>query len=372
MHDDLLRELLDNPMLAAALENARHDFRVYPAYPRGKSPLYRGWQRAATTKPDHLAKFWKTNPEANVGILCDNLVVLDPDSARGEAALADLDLPPTTTVRARRGSHRYFLGRASAVADLLPGVEARGIGQGVLGAGSVHPSGHEYEWEIPPWEVPPVAIPPVLQHLLDERGAIGPGTHLVTDGTQGYAFEGRRHVYLLKFAGSLRGRFGVLDPLGTLKALNEDQCRPPLPPEEVERIARAASRWRSPPLWITDPASYCCTDPRLSLSARMALYGLVHHANEQGMCHPGIRRQAELAGASTRTVLKALSELERHGRIKIKRRPGRQGNLYTLLDYVPGGAEERQLLVPLPSHARSSVFTGNTFRSAARGQREAA
>ena len=321
--------ILDIPMLGAAVECARHDLPVYAARPRAKAPLYRGWQRAATTKTAYLEEVWRRKPDANVGISCRGITVLDADSQRGVDAVEELDLPPTPTVSTSRGTHYYLLGKAPTIANLLPDVEIRGAGSGVLGAGSVHPTGHVYEWEIPPWEAPPIGIPPEIQHLIDERRAETPTE------TQGFVYEGERNLHLLRMAGSLRGRFGVAELEPVLTALNETQCRPPLPHEEVAKIARSASRWKTAPEWLMDPVGYCFGDTRLSPEARVVLRLLVDHADAEGRCFPGIRRLAKLSGRRPNTVLKTTRELEEAGRVAVDRR--RSGNRYSLTPSLPKG-----------------------------------
>jgi Bifunctional DNA primase/polymerase, N-terminal/Helix-turn-helix domain len=321
------RAALDNPMLGAAVECARHGLPVYPARVKGKAPPHRGWQRAATTKPEHLVKAWGKEPRANVGILCRNLTVLDADSARGVDAVEELGLPATTTVRTARGNHYYFLGRRPTVPGLLPDVEVRGSDSGVLGPGSVHPCGFEYRWEIAPWEVSPVPIPPELGHLLDQRQP----TH--TGVTENFVFEGGRRVHLLRVAGSLRGRYGVPELLPVLQAINDVQCRPRLTEAQVEKIANDASKYPHPPPWIGDPIAYC-DDSRLSTAARLVLRLLVDHACPEGRSFPGIRRLAQLANASPKTVIKSIRELEQVGRVEVSR--SRSGNRYRLLP--AGGA----------------------------------
>jgi hypothetical protein len=332
--------IFENPMLGAAVENARHGLPVYPVRKRGKAPLHKGWQRAATTKVEYLVKVWKREPRANIGIACRHLSVIDADSHRGVDAVEDLGLPATTTVRTARGSHYYFLGRSPTVPNLLPDVEVRGDGSGVLGAGSVHPSGADYMWEIPPWEVPPVGIPIELRHLLEERK----GTSS-TGETEGFVFEGGRRVHLLRVAGSLRGRYGVPELAPVLQAINEAQCRPQLGEAEVEKIARDASKFPFPPPWLADPVGYCFGDDRLSADARIVLSLLVGHADAEGRCFPGIRRLAKLGRISPKTVLAATRELEDSGRIEVDRR--QSGNRY--------------LLAPWGYKGRSSVTAGETL-----------
>lgn len=317
--------VLELPMLGAAVEHARHDLPVYPVAPRNKRPLHRGWQRAATCKIGHLVATWRKTPEANVGVLCRDIVVVDADSERGEDALADLGLPATTTVRTRRGSHLYFAGRAPTLKAILKDVEIRGSGSGVIGAGSIHPTGFEYAWSIPPWEVPPVPLPTVLGELIDAHR----GTTAVDRGTTAYATPGRRNHDLTRLAGSLRGRYGIekLEPV--LQAVNAAWCRPPLSEEEIAKIARSASKWAHPPLWLRDPLIYTCSDARLTTLARVILRLLCDHAHHDGTCFPGQRRLCELTKASRRRVVAAIRELEEAGRISVRRSP--HGNRYTLL-----------------------------------------
>lgn len=317
--------LITSPMLQAALENARYGFPVYPAKPREKRPMYRGWQRAATTDPDRLVEAWSRKPKANIGILCGRgVVVLDADSNRGIDALDELELPPTTAVRTARGEHRYFTGKARSVPDLLSDVELRGDGSGVLGAGSVHPDGTAYEWIIPPWDVSPQPIPEPIRALLSAsrpalEESLGPSPIL----------RGTRNNTLTRIAGSLRGRHGLTDSAlkAALLAINEEQCRPPLREDEVGEIAGSANRWAGPPPWLSDPDFF--VDENLSPRAVLVLRVLADHAKGDGTCHPGIRRLAARTGFTKTTVERALGDLEQLGRISVTR--SYAGNRYTLL-----------------------------------------
>jgi hypothetical protein len=321
------RDQLANPMFAAAVECARHDLPVYPARPRSKQPLWRGWQRGATTKVEHLANIWRNEPNANIGISCRRLLVLDPDSPRGEDAIADLGLPTTTTVKTRRGLHRYFLGSAPTKPNLLPDVEARGTGAGVLGPGSIHPSGFEYAWEIPPWEVPPVGIPPVLAELIwgDQ------GTTLSSPPTDGRIYRGTRHIALVRIGGSLRGVHGIPNVEPTLHAINKSTCVPPLPASHIKPLAKVIERWNGPPPWLADHVTFCFKDERLSGEARIVLDLLVHHANLEGKCFPSLKRLASMAKMSRRRILRAVAELESTNRIEVTRGNRSTPNHYQLL-----------------------------------------
>lgn len=130
---------------------------------RGKHPTG-GWAaQAAIPQSDKTLALWFGAEPRNVGIACgpSGLVVLDEDEL---GALTDLaarlgeTLPATYRVRSARGWHYYFAApedqvignRAGALAvhhiDVRGG---KGGGGYVVGAGSVHVSGHVYTAENP-------------------------------------------------------------------------------------------------------------------------------------------------------------------------------------------------------------------------------
>jgi hypothetical protein len=53
-----------------ALDYARLGWRVFPVVSGGKRPLYRGWQRDATTDPGQIARYWRADPAPNIGVVC--------------------------------------------------------------------------------------------------------------------------------------------------------------------------------------------------------------------------------------------------------------------------------------------------------------
>jgi bifunctional DNA primase/polymerase-like protein/helix-turn-helix protein len=314
--------ILSNPLFAAAVENARHELPVYAARPRSKAPLWRGWQRAATTKVQHLADIWERHPRANVGIACRGLVVLDADSQRAAMEVEELELPPTTTVRTARGAHWYFLGGlAGAMKTTIAGVELRGRGQGVLGAGSVHPSGRLYEWIVPPWEAQPVPLPDEVRRLV-----LQPRSEAALPGEAMRVFPGGRSVHLLRVGAGLRARYGIVDVAPVLEAFNEAQCCPPLPAEKVARLAREAEKLAFAP-WA-DPVRYASAATGVSQIGRHILALLARHADHKGECFPGVRRLSELASTNQRRVVAAIRELESAGWVSVER--SRRGNRYRL------------------------------------------
>lgn len=68
------------PLLAAALRAAATGWAVFPVRPRGKTPAVTDWENAATTDPDRIAAWWRTEAW-NVGLAAgrSGLIVLDLD-----------------------------------------------------------------------------------------------------------------------------------------------------------------------------------------------------------------------------------------------------------------------------------------------------
>lgn len=87
----------------------RHGLPIFRVSKTGKKPAFKGWQAEATNDPDAVAELLEDGH--NIGVKTgDGLLVLDFDS---EDALLRFEmkhgeLPPTLTVRTRKGFHFYF------------------------------------------------------------------------------------------------------------------------------------------------------------------------------------------------------------------------------------------------------------------------
>jgi Bifunctional DNA primase/polymerase, N-terminal len=137
--------------LGWSLALAKRGFRVFPihgydpdtTYEKGpiafaKKAAIEQWQFRATDNPEQIRKWWTENPDYNIGILTNQLLVLDIDIAKGgDVSFAALDLlgplPRTFAVKTQSGgTHLYF--------SLPPHTEVRNsvskIGQGLDVRGS--------------------------------------------------------------------------------------------------------------------------------------------------------------------------------------------------------------------------------------------
>jgi hypothetical protein len=131
-------------MLVEALTLAGRGFRVVPIHTpgpngcscergaacggsTGKHPRLNSWQKDATTDEQKIRAWWRSWPDANIGLVMGGeprLVAVDVDGPEGRATLARLEqqhgsLPETLTSRSGRvdgGEHRFF--RVPAGLDL--------------------------------------------------------------------------------------------------------------------------------------------------------------------------------------------------------------------------------------------------------------
>ncbi|GAA1053563.1 bifunctional DNA primase/polymerase [Dietzia natronolimnaea] len=125
---------------------------VVPVAPRTKQPLITGWMDAATRDLDQIRRWASEHPDANVGVVLREHLVVDVDDAEEFAMwLGDRALPRTMTVLTGRGRHRYYTlpGLAEGLRTTkVPGADLKVSGL-VVGPGSVHPSGATYRLATP-------------------------------------------------------------------------------------------------------------------------------------------------------------------------------------------------------------------------------
>lgn len=169
-------------MLEEALALARQGFRIVPIHtpgPRGcscekgstcggstgKHPRLSAWQIDATSEAETICRWWRSWPDANIGLAmggASRLVAVDIDGPEGLATLTRLEaqhgtLPFTLTSRSGRvdgGEHRFFRVSDGDAVDRLknrashigPKVDIRTTGGQVVAPPSLHKSGNRYAW----------------------------------------------------------------------------------------------------------------------------------------------------------------------------------------------------------------------------------
>jgi hypothetical protein len=142
-------------MLVAALQLAGEGHPVLPL--DGKTPLGGNGLSYATTDAAAITAWWQRWPEANIGLRCDGLCVVDVDGDAGEESLDRLEhrlgpLPLTRAQATGKGRHMLFsapaeLGNSTGPLGQPAGIDLRCGRRGyIVAALSHHPSGRRYRW----------------------------------------------------------------------------------------------------------------------------------------------------------------------------------------------------------------------------------
>ncbi len=273
-------------MLDAALDYARRGMPIFPAHtptadgtcscrkPQcddiGKHPRTLNGLTGATTDPTAIGKWWDMWPLANIAVRTgapSGTVVLDVDPHKGGTdTLADLQarhgtLPDTIrSITGGMGEHIFFRHPGghipNSVGKLGPGIDIRGDGGYIIAAPSLHRSGRRYEWEASSHldDVPLAPAPTWLLALL-RSNTNKAGAAPAQDGGDTIP-EGRRNATLFKTGCAMR-RHGASQAaiLAALLADNAERCNPPLPNEDVHKIARSAAGYPPTP----DAPSFSCS-----------------------------------------------------------------------------------------------------------------
>lgn len=239
----------------------------------GKHPRTPRGLRDATLDPRVAAAWWEKWPTANVGVAtgrASNLVVIDLDvkpalddrpALDGVAELVRLEaahgaLPDTLRSRTGRGGLHLFFAypegveaiRSSAGA-VAPGIDVRAEGGYVVVPPSNHESGAHYVWlnpdvrqlaELPPWLLERVSARRARREKADPGAAATPPVRDLP--------EGKRNAGLTATAGRMRRAGLPVEAIAAaLRVENAQRCKPPLPDDEVDRIASSVGRYEPAP-----------------------------------------------------------------------------------------------------------------------------
>ncbi|MGQ9851700.1 MAG: phage/plasmid primase, P4 family, partial [Aggregatilineaceae bacterium] len=246
--------MTDNNLLQAALSYAARGWPVLPLRPRGKEPLTAHGFKDATTDPAIIVGWWQRWPDANVGIATggpSGLMVLDVDPRHGgDDSLYDLERQhgplPDTIESLTGGGGRHILFRCPdglGGGKLAEGIDIKANGGYIVAPPSIHPSGQRYSWEVAhhPDDVA-LADPPGW--LLAMLSAPKAAPAAFPPPTANRIPSGQRNSTLTSLAGSMR-RKGASQAAIEAALLQENaaRCDPPLPEDEVKRIAASVARY---------------------------------------------------------------------------------------------------------------------------------
>jgi len=241
-------------MLNAALKLASQGFKVFPLIPRGKKPFpgSNGF-KDATQMQARVREFWTEHPDANIGLRCDGLLVLDFDGKAGIESKRELEAKygklctwgvrtggGTSEEPKEQGEQRIY--RVPTDLNIRPGAGKYGYPNMDIRAND------SYILALPsitrlPYETiddSPIANAPAWVIEL----AMKPQRHVevMSDGEP--IPKGQRNATLTSLAGTMRRRaMPETAILAALQEVNKSQCQPPLPEYDVRKVARSIGRY---------------------------------------------------------------------------------------------------------------------------------
>lgn len=256
----------ENPLLQAALQYASFGWHVFPCKPFTKFPAMDGYSQAATVDPHQIIRWWHERPNANIGIMLEpsGLVAYDVDVKEGRegrfyhSKIEQQLTPSLMALTPSGGFHLYYrspggIGRRTGVMGPNSGIDILGRGfvlaaPSVLGEPADQTTWSTYRW-VHHQGTPLNDLPRVLFDLAHRRTIeTSVSVHgakpnsLPADGSAQIP-SGSRNQTLFKVAASLRANGMQQEEIYAVLSLrNQQQCRPPLDDEEVQRIAESAMR----------------------------------------------------------------------------------------------------------------------------------
>jgi hypothetical protein len=150
----------------AALLPIKHDGHGNVVYNEHGRPKHT-WEPYQTRQPtlDEVRQWWAQAPDANIGIVTgavSGIVVQDLDGPEGMAEAQRRGGIPTTPIsRTGNGLHVLYRHPGREVGNFArraPGIDMRGDGGYIVAPPSIHPNGHQYQWQVTP-DVPLAEAP---------------------------------------------------------------------------------------------------------------------------------------------------------------------------------------------------------------------
>lgn len=259
--------------LEVALQYAELGYKVFPLADGSKIPRAgSNGCTGATTDEAQIRAWWAERPSANIGLATEDLVVVDIDGAENpwpndQDKASDLLAAPLSFT-ARGGKHFFYRQPAAkayrcTAGELAPAVDTRANGGYVVVPPSRLKKG-SYQFaegmELPAFNdlpEPPDWLVGQLDALAEhsggqegqrcQSGAIPGGGEPIPDG--------QRNATLTSIGGSMRKLGLDLKAIeDALQHKNLVDCKPPLPTEEVARIARSVAGY---PTGAQEAAAAC-------------------------------------------------------------------------------------------------------------------
>src|SRR5215217_1238984 len=241
-------------LLKAALAFAERGRPVFPCEQGGKKPLTPNGHLDATTDPRKIHMWWNRHPDANIATPTgkrSGILAVDHDTYKeGTASLEEVEaiLGPVSkgvTIATGSGGRQYLFrypegSNIRNAAGVLPGVDIRGEGGYILAPGSATKGAYK-RLDKRPLPEPPAQLAGTLtepQRVAAKVRGITTAPSVEAHGPP--ILEGSRDDTLARIAGRMHDGTRSLDDLtAELLEINARRCEPPLPDQEVVKVARS-------------------------------------------------------------------------------------------------------------------------------------
>jgi hypothetical protein len=236
-----------NPFLKAALRYSRLGWSVIPLVEKDKKPMIKSWlayQKNQATE-EQIRKWWENDPNANVGIvtgIVSGLVVLDADSQKARDFIKAKGSKQTPVSDTAKGRHIYFKHPRKRIPNKVNkelDIDIRGDGGYVVAPPSIHPSGREYKWVLPPWEQGLAELPAWVNDSLVKNPKTKACCKKNNPNWVSTALSGVRKGERNQMAARLAGHYiylGMPDSeIATHLLIWNEHNTPPLPSQEIHR-----------------------------------------------------------------------------------------------------------------------------------------
>lgn len=357
----------------AALNIAAKGKPVFPCKPEKAPYTPRGF-KDATTDPARVTALWTRYRGEKIGMptgRASRVFVVDVDRLE---ALGELprEMQETLTVRTTSGGihfyYNYVDGLTNRTGALPDGIDIRGDGGYVI----VPPSeGYVIERRAPIADAPDWLLEIIRDEPSHESAEPDRPRSVVLVDDGGPIPDGERDNTLTRIAGRLHNGTRDLAQLeGDLQAANETRCIPPLPLEQVRKIARSVYRYEPcrPSSPEPDPETVAALEraervissgewkgkggkTRYSLSVAWLKiarrHGRLHEAGVR--LEVSWRQLALAAGVSRPTAMKGIRDME--GMFRVDGEGAKAGKSGAIIFLLP----PRQ---PLPPYPQSYLYRG--------------
>ncbi|MFC1904783.1 phage/plasmid primase, P4 family, partial [Chloroflexota bacterium] len=245
----------NNAMLKAALSYAAQGFKVFPLKPGGKTPITAYGVKDATQLQATVKEYWQKYPNANIGLCCDGLLVLDFDGKAGaeskrQLTAKDRELPRTWLIRTGGGTQaepkeqgEHYVYRVSKDLNIRPGAGKYGYQNLDIRANDSYIVAVPSITRLPYETIDDTPVADAPGWLIEM--ARNNGSKPVSKKKQGTPIpETTRNATLTSTAGAMRRKGADQATIeAALLEINAGQCQPPLPERDVIRIAGSVARY---------------------------------------------------------------------------------------------------------------------------------